>query len=146
MEAIAAPPYDGRADLPLLAAGLQMEIDELFPVAEVLQLLRFAEVIEGDILLTEAGKLFVHTDVDGRKKSFAQHLLAFVPLAGHIKRVLDDRASHRAPASCFRDELEDHMTGDYAEQTLRAIISWARYGEAFAYDEDADVFSLDNPS
>jgi NitT/TauT family transport system ATP-binding protein len=146
MEAIAAPPYDGRADLPLLAAGLQMEIDELFPVAEVLQLLRFAEVIEGDIRLTEAGKLFVHTDVDGRKKLFAQHLLAFVPLAGHIKRVLDDRASHRAPASRFRDELEDHMTGDYAEQTLRAIISWARYGEAFAYDEDADVFSLDNPS
>jgi NitT/TauT family transport system ATP-binding protein len=29
---------------------------------------------------------------------------------------------------------------------LRAVISWARYGEAFAYDEDSGVFSLDNPT
>jgi hypothetical protein len=26
------------------------------------------------------------------------------------------------------------------------VISWARYAEAFAYDEDSGVFSLDNPS
>jgi NitT/TauT family transport system ATP-binding protein len=32
-----------------------------------------------------------------------------------------------------------------AEQTLRAVISFARYGEAFAYDDESDVFSLDNP-
>ena len=31
------------------------------------------------------------------------------------------------------------------EQTLRAVISWARYGELFAYDEISGVFSLDNP-
>ena len=29
---------------------------------------------------------------------------------------------------------------------LRAVISWARYAEAFAYDEDSGVFSLDNPN
>jgi len=38
------------------------------------------------------------------------------------------------------------MAEEAAEQTLRSIISWARYGEVFAYDEDAGVFSLDNPS
>jgi NitT/TauT family transport system ATP-binding protein len=68
-----------------------------------------------------------------------------VPLAAHIKRVLDDRQSHRAPASRFRDELEDHMSEELAVNTLRAVVSWARYGEVFAYDEDTDVFSLDNP-
>jgi NitT/TauT family transport system ATP-binding protein len=88
----------------------------------------------------------VHADLDGRKTMFAQHLLAYVPLAGHIKRVLDERASHRAPASRFRDELEDNMSEEDAEQTLRAVTSWARYGEAFAYDEDSGVFSLENPA
>jgi len=146
METVAAPPYDGRADLPPLAASLQLEIDDLFPVAETLQLLRFAEVAEGDIRLTEAGRRFVQSDLDQRKRLFAQHLLTYVPLAGHIKRVLDERASHRAPASRFRDELEDSMPEEAAETTLRAIISWARYGEAFAYDEDSGVFSLENPS
>ena len=146
METIAAEPYNGKADLPALAGSLQMEIDELFPASETLQLLRFAEVAEGDIRLTDAGKRFVQADVDVRKKLFAQHFLTYVPLAAHIKRVLDERSAHRAPASRFRDELEDHMAEDAAEQTLRAIISWARYGEAFAYDEDAGVFSLDNPT
>jgi NitT/TauT family transport system ATP-binding protein len=146
LEAVAAEPYNGRADLPPLAAGLQMEIDDLFPVAETLQLLRFAEVAEGDIRLTEGGKRFVRADLDERKRLFRQHLLTYVPLAGHIKHVLDERATHQAPISRFRDELEDHMSDEAAETTLRAVISWARYGEAFAYDEDSGVFSLDNPS
>jgi len=146
METIAAEPYNGKADLPALAASLQMEIDDLFPAADTLQLFRFAEVAEGDIRLTDAGKRFVQADVDARKKLFSQYFLTYVPLAAHVKRVLDERAAHRAPASRFRDELEDHMSEEAAEQTLRSIISWARYGEAFAYDEDSGVFSLDNPT
>jgi NitT/TauT family transport system ATP-binding protein len=146
IETVAAEPYHGRADLPALASSLQMEIDDLFPVAESLQLLRFAEVAEGDIRLTDAARDFAKADLDARKKQFAQHLLAYVPLAGHIRRVLDERASHRAPASRFRDELEDSMSEAQAEQTLRSVISWARYGEAFAYDEQTGTFNLDNPS
>jgi NitT/TauT family transport system ATP-binding protein len=146
MEAIAAEPYGGRADMPPLADELHMEIDDLFPIAETLQLLRFAEVAEGDIRLTDAGKAFVRTDQDTRKQLFRQHVLTYVPLAGHIKRVLDERSSHSAPASRFRDELEDNMSEEAAEQTLRAVISFARYGEAFAYDEESGVFSLENPS
>ena len=145
IETVAGDPYSGRADLPALAEGLQMEVDDLFPVAESLQLLRFAEVAEGDIRLTEAARQFAKAGFDERKRMFAQHLLAYVPLAAHIRRVLDERATHRAPASRFRDELEDSMAEAQAEQTLRAVISWARYGEAFAYDEQTDTFSLDNP-
>jgi NitT/TauT family transport system ATP-binding protein len=82
----------------------------------------------------------------GAARSVRLRLLAYVPLAAHIKHVLDERASHRAPASRFRDELEDHMSDDDAEHTLRAVISWVRFAEASAYDEDSGVFSLDNPS
>jgi NitT/TauT family transport system ATP-binding protein len=146
METVAGEPYRGHADLPKLAGSLQMEIDDLFPVSESLQLLRFAEVAEGDIRLSEAGQRFVQLDPDGRKRLFAQHVVAYVPLTQHIKRVLDERSTHRAPASRFRDELEDHMTEEFADQTLRSVISWARYGEVFAYDEATGVFSLDNPS
>jgi NitT/TauT family transport system ATP-binding protein len=146
METLAAEPYHGRADLPPLAASLQMEVDDLFPVLETLQLLRCAEVAEGDVRLTEAGMRFARADLDEGKRLFAQHLIAYVPLAAHVKRVLDERESHRAPASRFRDELEDSMSEEQAEGTLRAVISWARYAEVFAYDEDSGVFSLENPS
>jgi NitT/TauT family transport system ATP-binding protein len=146
MEAVAADPYNGHADLPALAASLQMEIDDLFPAADVLHFLRFAEIAQGDIRLTEEGKRFVLAGVDGRKGLFAQHLLTYVPLAAHIRHVLDERTSHRAHASRFRDELEDHMSEEDAEQTLRAVISFARYGETFAYDESSDTLSLEDPS
>ena len=89
IEEIAAEPYLGRADLPALADSLQMEVDELFPVAETLQLLRFAEIEEGDIKLTPAGQRFAEADVDVRKKLFGDHLLSYLPLAARIKLVLD---------------------------------------------------------
>jgi NitT/TauT family transport system ATP-binding protein len=145
IEELAAPPYNGRADLPHLADSLQLEIDELFPLAETLQLLRFAELEEGDIKLTPAGKRFADAEVDQRKKMVGDHLLAYVPLAARIRRVLDERPSHRAPATRFREEIEDYMSEEYAERTLRSVINLGRYGELFAYDENAQAFSLENP-
>jgi NitT/TauT family transport system ATP-binding protein len=145
LEEIAAAPYDGKADLPHLADSLQLEIDELFPLGETLQLLRLAEFEEGDIKLTPLGQQFVDMDVDQRKKVLGDQVLAHVPLASHIKRVLDERPTHRAPATRFREELEDYMSEDYAERTLRAIINLGRYGELFAYDENSQTFSYENP-
>jgi len=145
LEEIAAPPYDGKADLPHLADSLQLEIDELFPLGETLQLLRLAEFEEGDIKLTALGQRFVDMDVDQRKKVMGDEVLAHIPLASHIKRVLDERPTHRAPATRFREELEDYMSEDYAERTLRAIINLGRYGELFAYDENSQTFSYENP-
>ena len=146
IETVAAQPFSGKADLPEIASELQLEIDDLFPVAESLQMLRFAEVEGGDLRLTADGLAFAESAGDERKRLFARHLLAQVPLASHIRRVLDERSSHAAPKSRFLDELEDHMSPESAEQTLRAIVSWARYAEVFAYDDETTMFSLENPT
>ena len=146
LEAVAAAPYNGTADLPKIAADVQMEIDELFPVAETLQLLRFAELEGGDLKLTEAGLAFFNAAQDERKRIFARQLLTYVPLAAHVRRVLDERTSHVARKSRFIDELEDFMTEDAAEQTLRAIVGWGRYAEVFAYEDESARFTLENPA
>eukprot|EP01132_Coremiostelium_polycephalum_P013414 gene13414-16349_t len=145
IESLAGEPYNGRADLPVLAGTLQMEADELFHLGEALQLLRFAHLNEGDLVLTDAGMRFAHLDTDARKKVFAEHLVTYVPLVGLIRRVLDERPTHAAPAARFRNELEDFMSEDYADETLKTVVSWARYAELFAYDEQAELFSLENP-
>jgi NitT/TauT family transport system ATP-binding protein len=146
IEALMSPPQDGVADLATLGRELQMEADELLPIAETLQLMRFAEIDGRTIRVTPAGRRYNAADVDERKQLFAQHLLAYVPLASHIRRVLDDRASHQAPATRFRDELEDFMSESYAEETMDAVVQWGRYAEIFAYHEDDDRFSLDDPA
>jgi NitT/TauT family transport system ATP-binding protein len=146
LEAVAEPPFNGKADLPVIAEQGNLDVDDLFPAAEALQMLRFAEVEGGDIKLTDAGMAFAHSETDERKKLFARHLITYVPLAAHIRRVLDERASHTAPKSRFFDELEDYMAEEAAEQTLRTIISWGRYAECFAYDDNRQAFSLENPA
>jgi NitT/TauT family transport system ATP-binding protein len=143
MEALAGEPYNGRADLPALATALQYEADELLPLGETLQLLHFAVLEEGDIHLTEEGRRFVAADTEERKRQFAAALMAHVPLVHTIRQVLDERWNHRASAVRFREELEDHMSPDYAEDTLRTVIAWGRYAELFSYDEEAEQFSLE---
>jgi NitT/TauT family transport system ATP-binding protein len=142
LETVAAAPFGGTADLPKIAAGLHMQIDALFPVAETLQMMRFAELEGGDLKLTEAGDAFARAAFDARKKIFSQHLLRYVPLAAHVRRVLDERSSHEAPRARFIDELEDSMATPQAQHTLRAIIGWGRYAGLFAYDDERQVFSL----
>ncbi len=146
VEQVAASPFNGTADLPKLASDLQMEVDELFPVAETLQMMRFGELAGGDLKLTEVGLAFANAELDERKRIFARQLLNYVPLAAHVRRVLDERPTHTARKSRFFDELEDYMSEEQAEQTLRTIISWGRYAETFAYDDENAAFSLENPS
>jgi NitT/TauT family transport system ATP-binding protein len=144
MEALIQPPYNGRADLPALAGALQYEVDELLPLGEMLQLLHFAVLEEGDIALTEEGKRFAGADTEERKQLFAAALMAHVPLARMVRQVLDERWNHRASAVRFRDELEDHMSPEYAEDTLRTLVAWGRYAELFGYDEEAEQFDLED--
>ncbi|WP_158747189.1 nitrate/sulfonate/bicarbonate ABC transporter ATP-binding protein [Acidisphaera sp. L21] len=143
LETLAAAPYSGRADLPALAAALQLELDELLPLGEALQLLRFGTLADGDLLVTETGRQFVAADTDPRKALFAAALRAHVPLVAQIRQVLDERWNHRASAVRFRDELEDVMSPEYADNTMSAVIAWGRYAELYSYDEDADQFYLD---
>ena len=146
IEALAAPPYDGKADLPDIAYEQELEVDELFPVAEAMQLLRLAEVEGGDIKLTHMGKRFADSELNERKEIFSRAVMNHVPLAAHIRKVLDERTSHSAPKTRFLDELEDHMAEDTAEETLKTVVSWARFAELFSYDDDAASFSLENPT
>ena len=146
IETVAGAPYNGRADLPVIASSLHMEVDDLFPVAESLQMLRLADIEGGDIQLTDVGRQFADATMDDRKQLFQRLLLTHVPLAAHIRRVLQERSSHAAPKSRFLDELEDHMDAEAAEQTLRGVVGWARFAEAFAYDDQSQTFSLENPT
>ena len=143
VETVAAAPYRGRADLPALAGSLQLELDDLLPMGEALQLLGLGVLEEGDLRLLDRGRVFVEADTDARKQIFGEALRANVPLVAQIRRVLDERPNHRAAAVRFRDELEDFMSPDYAEETLSTAINWGRYAELYSYDEEADQFFLD---
>lgn len=146
IETLAAPEFKGRIDLPEVADIYHLEIDDLFPVTEALEILRFARVSEGDIELTEKGRELANADILEKKKIFAAHLMSYVPLARHIRRVLDERSDHKEQENFFIGELEDYLTEQASEETLKVVIDWGRYAEIFAYDFNTGTLSLENPT
>ena len=138
--------FKAKVNLPELADHLSMDIDNLFPLMEILEILEFAEVSEGDIELTELGKIFANANILEKKQLFAKKLLARVPLARHIREVLDERASHRVSEERFISRLEAYLSEKETERVLKTVIAWGRYAELFAYDFNTGILSLENPN
>lgn len=145
LETLNTPENNGKMDLPDVADTLMLDIDELFPLTELLEILRFAKVSKGDITITEAGKAFVEADILARKKIFSLHIKKYVPLVHSICEQLNRHPRHRALEEHFLSVLEDYLTEKEAGRVLRAVIEWGRYAELFAYDYNAGVLSLENP-
>lgn len=146
MDMMKEPEYrDRKVDLPELADELSMDVDDLFPITEALEILRFVRVSQGDIELNPAGRQFADADILGRKKIFASHLGRYVPLARHIRRVLDEKPNHYINETRFLNELEDYLSEEAAEHVLETVIEWGRYAEIFAYDYNNGLLSLENP-
>ena len=137
--------FEERIDLPELADELMMNVDDLFPILETLEILGFAKVLDGDIQLSELGKQFSQADLQARKQLFARSLLEKVPLARYIRRVLDEKSGHRVSEERFLSKLEDYLSEREAERVLRTMIDWGRYAEIFAYDFNTGILSLENP-
>nr|HAT8714501.1 ATP-binding cassette domain-containing protein [Legionella jordanis] len=137
--------FEERIDLPELADELMMNIDDLFPILETLEILGFAKVSDGDIQLSELGKQFSEADLQARKQLFARCLLEKVPLARYIRRVLDEKFGHRVSEERFLSKLEDYLSEKEADRVLRTMIDWGRYAEIFAYDFNTGILSLENP-
>jgi NitT/TauT family transport system ATP-binding protein len=137
--------FGGHCDLPELADAHHLDIDNLFPITECLEIFGFARISQGDISITPLGKTFVEADILEKKQIFATHLLKNVPLARRIRRILDERHNHRAAKNRFLSELEDSLSEDEAERVLNTAIAWGRYAEILAYDNNTGMLSLENP-
>jgi NitT/TauT family transport system ATP-binding protein len=133
----------GPVDLPELTDVVRLDINDLFPILETLSVLGLAKVSEGDISITAKGKEFIAADITDKKVLFAQLLLQNIPLARHIRKVLEERPNHRASEDRFTKELEDYFTEEEAERVLATLIDWARYAEILVYDYNTGILSLE---
>jgi len=137
--------YHGKADLSHLSDTFHLkdEAGEILRIAETLQLFRFCELDGADVRLTGKGSEFASGNIDQRKKLFHDHLQTYIPLAARIRSVLEERRDHTAPMNRFLNEIEDYMPEASAEVTMKTVISWGRYAELFAYDEQAGKLYLE---
>jgi NitT/TauT family transport system ATP-binding protein len=105
VETLPSPAYGGYAEPADITRLLALEINDLFPIAEALHVLEFAEPKDGAIKMVTAGRVFAQGGSEERKRLFREHLIRFVPRAVHIRHILDEREEHRAPRAWFESEL-----------------------------------------
>lgn len=145
LELLNSPEHQGKMDLPDVSDTLALDIDDLFPLTELLEIMRFAKVSKGDITITDEGRAFVDADILERKKIFSIHLKKYVPIARYIYDQLIRHPRHRALEENFVSLLEEYLSEEEADRVLHTAIEWGRYAELFAYDYNSGVLSLENP-
>ena len=142
LELLAGARFQGRADLPQLAAQGALTDENLLPLAEALHRLGLAQLSGGDLIATPLGHNYVQGGHEFRREIFGQQLLAHVPLAAFIRHSLEQEAGGELKQGPFLKLLQDSMEAAEAERVLRVAIEWARYGEVFDYNFHTGVIHL----
>jgi NitT/TauT family transport system ATP-binding protein len=134
--------YNGRADIYRLADDLAFEIDDLLPIVDAAQLLRFLTVEEGDAGITPAGREYADSEILLQKDLFRKAAVENVLLLRQITRALDTKSDHTVPEEFFLDMLDEQFSADETLRQLETAISWGRYAELFDFDAGRRRFVL----
>ncbi|MFF0964742.1 ABC transporter ATP-binding protein [Streptomyces sp. NPDC003703] len=132
----------GRCDLADLADDLGLEIDDILPQVDALDLLAFTTLTGDDLLLTETGERFADADVQESKKIFAEAVLSHAPLVQLITRSLRQNPGRALRSGFFRDILAHHFTSEQVTVQLETATDWGRYAELYSYDAEPQEYRL----
>jgi NitT/TauT family transport system ATP-binding protein len=135
--------HGGRDDLYQIGRHLHLEVDDLLPLVEAAELLGLAAINEGDIVLTEAGQHFAAAGVLEEKDVFREQVLSSISLLRKIVHELQAAPNHTLPERHFLEMLEQHFSEEEAQAQLLTAINWGRYAELFTFQDDRELFRLD---
>ena len=128
--------HGGRADLPELAQTLRLEVDDLLPTMDAAQLLGFADVVDGDVIITPVGLEFATADVQRSKDLFRKQFLKNVPFVSTVVEILRKKKNGKVGKEFFIDILDEHFSNVEAENQFETLLSWGRYAQLFDYDSN----------
>jgi NitT/TauT family transport system ATP-binding protein len=128
----------GREDLPKLAESLRLEVDDLLPAVDAAVLLGFAQVTQGDVVVTDAGSKFATADVHPSHEIFRDQLVKNVPFINTVVEALRQKSDQRVGKEFLIDILDEHFSAAEAERQFETLVDWGRYAQLFEYDRDEE--------
>jgi len=128
----------GREDLPKLAQTLRLEVDDLLPTVDAAQLLGFADVVDGDVIITPVGLEFATADVQRSKDLFREQFLKNVPFVSTVVEILRKKKNGKVGKEFFIDILDEHFSNVEAENQFETLLTWGRYAQLFDYDSNEE--------
>jgi NitT/TauT family transport system ATP-binding protein len=132
----------GQEEIPQLAERLHLDVDDLFPIIDAAVILGFANVDQGELLVTHVGREFAETDILHAKELFRQQTLAHVPLVATIYQTLQQKDNHEIRADFFLDILDEYYSANETMRQFETAVDWGRYAELFEYEASERRLSL----
>lgn len=132
----------GRTDIYRLAEELKMNSDHLLLVTDMAELLGFATITQGDLILTPLGETYAEASILARKEIFATRLrrLPFFKWLLAMLRAAEDR---RLQWDVVQKALELEFPTEEAERQLDTAVTWGRYSELLAYEDNTGTIYLE---
>lgn len=131
-----------RADLYQLAQDLKVNSDQLLSLTEAAELLGFATVAQGDIMLTALGETFAEASILARKEIFATRIRR-LPIFKWLLSMLKKAEKHQLKWDVVQTALELEFPEEEAYRQLDTAVDWGRYAEILAYEDASEVIYLE---
>lgn len=131
-----------RADIYRLAEELKVNSDHLLRLTDAAELLGFATITQGDLILTPLGETFAEASILARKEIFAARIRR-LPFFKWLTAMLNAAENRRLQWQVVHTALELEFPPEEAERQLETAVSWGRYAEILAYEDNTELIYLE---
>jgi NitT/TauT family transport system ATP-binding protein len=130
----------GREDVFRIAAETDREFGRLISVVNAAELLDFVTTPRRTVALAPLGERFVRAGASGRKSIWREQILK-LQLLQQVRDAIDRSDQKRVSKEFVLETIAILMPQENYEKVFRRLVAWARYGELFSYDADAETLS-----
>jgi NitT/TauT family transport system ATP-binding protein len=131
----------GMDDIFDVAAATGHEFGHIMVITKAAEILNFVDTPKQDIVLTVDGRRFVRAEAQERKAIWRTQLLK-LRLFQDVHTMLEQRPDHGAGGDLVREMVILALPRENYEEVFDTLVRWARFGNLFAYEDDADWLSL----
>jgi NitT/TauT family transport system ATP-binding protein len=124
-----------------VAAATGHEFGHIMVITKAAEILNFVDTPKQDIVLTVDGRRFVRAEAQERKAIWRTQLLK-LRLFQDVHTMLEQRPDHGAGGDLVKEMVILALPRENYEEVFDTLVRWARFGNLFAYEDDADWLSL----
>jgi NitT/TauT family transport system ATP-binding protein len=130
-----------KEDVFRMAADTNREFDRVIAVVKAAELLDLVDTPRRAVELKAAGKHFIKAGAAERKILWREQLLK-LSLFKEARDLIARQEGKSIDANLLRETIIFRMPYENYEKVFETCIRWARFGELFLYDRDADLLML----
>jgi NitT/TauT family transport system ATP-binding protein len=131
----------GKQDVFKIASDTHLEFGWVLVVVQAAEMLDLVETRGRTVVITPTGTRFARAD-QGERKSIWRHQLLKMCIFQETLKLVRGAGESQIDAAQVLAMINRAMPQENDQKVFSALVTWARFGNLFAYDEDRKMLSL----